>query len=339
LTVGVRIPGSARHGRIKPRSDNLVAVHVGRKSLLVAAGWLAVYAPVVAVQGSAEQTPAAPEWQIAAGSKMAFEVASIKRDPGQFRPPNFPLDAGDAYRPVGGRFSADFPLTTYITFAYKLSLTPDQRQSMIAHLPNWVATDRFDIQARVEGNPTKDQMRLMMQSLLAERFKLAVHFETQVVPVLAMVLVKAGKTGPKLRPHSEGVPCEATPATNGPPAHDTDVFPPVCDAYMMTVNPNAMPRAGSRNTTMALLAGALPGMGKLDRPVVDQTGLTGRFDFSIEWAQESNGPSPPTADGPADLQGPTFLGALREQLGLKLESAKAPLQILAVDHVERPSEN
>src|SRR5437016_7666798 len=95
------------------------------KLMLVAAGWLAVYR--VAVLG---QSSAAPEWQIAAGGKMAFEVASVKPDPGQFRPPNFPLDAGDAYRPVGGRFSADFPLTTYITFAYKLSPTPDQRQAM-----------------------------------------------------------------------------------------------------------------------------------------------------------------------------------------------------------------
>jgi bla regulator protein BlaR1 len=307
--------------------------------LLAAAGWLAVFQPVIRGQGSSAQAPAAPEWQIAAGSKMAFEVASVKLDPGPFRPPNFPLDPGDAYRPVGGRFSADFALTTYITFAYKLSLTPDQRQSMMAHLPDWVATDRFAIEARAGGTPSKDQMRLMMQSLLAERFKLAVHFETQVVPVLAIVLVKPGKTGPKLRPHSEGVPCEATPPANGPPARDAAVFPPVCDAYMMMMSPNALVRAGSRNTTLDLLAGALPGMGKLDRPLVDQTGLSGRFDFSIEFTPESNPPSAPTADAPTDVQGPTFLEALHEQLGLKLESTKAPLQILVVDHVERPSEN
>jgi uncharacterized protein (TIGR03435 family) len=270
---------------------------------------------------------------------MAFEVASVKLDPGPFRAPNFPLGPGDAYRPVGGRFSADFPLTTYITFAYKISLTQDQRQSMMAHLPSWVATDRFAIEARAEGAPTKDQMRLMMQSLLAERFKLAVHFETRLAPVLAIVLVKPGQTGPKLRPHAEGVPCEATPATNGPPAYDAKVFPPVCDTYMMMMNPNALTRAGSRNTTLALLADALPGIGRLDRPVVDQTGLSGRFDFSIEFAPESNPPSAPAADAPADLPGPTFLEALRGQLGLKLEPTKAPLQILIVDHVERPSEN
>jgi uncharacterized protein (TIGR03435 family) len=300
-----------------------------RKSLLITAGFL----PVIFAQ-----TSAAPEWQIAAGGKLAFDVASVKRDPGPFRPPNFPLDPGDAFRPVGGRFSADFPLITYISFAYKLNLTPDQRQSLVGHLPNWVATDRFDIQARAEGTPTKDQMRLMMQSLLAERFKLVVHFETGVFPVLAMVLGKPGKTGPKLRPHSEGVPCEATPHTDRPPASGA-IFPPECDVYMFLMNPNALARAGSRNTTLAQLAGALPGLGKLDRPVVDQTGLTGRFDFSMEWVPEPNRALTANTDPPAELNGPTFLDAVHEQLGLKLESAKAPLQVLVVDSVERPTEN
>jgi bla regulator protein blaR1 len=309
-----------------------MADHLGWKSLLVASGWLAI---------CPAQEPAAPEWQIAAGGRMAFEVASVKPDSGPFRSPNFPLDPSDAFRPVGGRFSADFPLTNYITFAYKLSLTADQRQKMIAHLPGWVAADRFDIQARAQGNPTKDQMRLMMQSLLAARFKLAVHFETRVLPVLAIALAKPGKTGPKLRPHSEGVPCEATPPSNGPPPppRDTDVFPPVCDTYMMFRYPGKMAKAGSRNTTMDLLAGALPGLGNLDRPVVDQTGLTGRFDFSLEWAPEPARPAIPNTDPPADPEGPSFLAALYEQLGLKLESTKAPIRVLVVDHVERPSEN
>ena len=307
-----------------------MARHIGRKSLLFAAGWVAI---------CPAQAPALPEWQIAAGTKMAFEVASVKLDSGPFRSPNFPLDPGEAYRPVGGRFSADFALMTYITFAYKLSLTADQRQSMMAHLPAWVATDRFAIEARAQGTPTKDQMRLMMQSLMAERFKLAVHFETHVVPVLAMVLAKPGQTGPKLRPHSEGVPCEATPPTDQSPSRNAAVFPPVCEVYMAENYPNALARFGSRNTTLAVLAGALSGIGRLDRPVVDQTGLTGRFDFSIEFAPESNAPSTPNVDTPADLQGPSFLDALREQLGLKLESNKAPLPILVIDHVQRPSEN
>lgn len=310
----------------------------GSQPWLIAAAWLAIGLLLLSC-GSIAQAQPVPDWQAAAGGKMSFEVASVKADAGPFRPPDFPLDSSDAYRPVGGRFVADFALPTYITFAYKLSLTREQVDSMIGHLPKWVANDRFAIEAHAPGNPTKDQMRLMMQSLLADRFKLAVHFETQVVPVLAMTLAKTGRTGPNLRPHSEGVPCEATPAANWPAPRDSNVFPPMCDAYMLTMSPNKLARAGSRNTTMTLLAGALPGLGNLERPVVDQTGLAGRFDFTLDWVPERRGPPPPNADAPADPQGPTFLEALHDQLGLKLESTKAPLEILVVDHVERPSEN
>jgi bla regulator protein blaR1 len=276
------------------------------------------------------QAPDSPPWQTAAGGKMAFEVAAVKPSVGTFTPPNFPLDAGDAYATTGGRFSADFPLSVYITFAYKLTLTPEQRQSMLAHLPKWVASDRFSIQAKADGNPTKDQMRLMMQSLLAERFKLEVHFETQRVPLLALTLIKPGKTGPKLRPHAEGPACDASAEA----LMKADVFPTRCDVYAMTMMPNKPVRAGSRNTTIDLLASALPGLGRLARPVVDQTGLSGRFDFMIEWTPESN--TPPAEDA---IQGTTFLEALHEQLGLKLEATNGPLQVLIVDRVERPSEN
>jgi uncharacterized protein (TIGR03435 family) len=319
-------------GSIHGKAD-WMAHHRG-KALLIAVGWLAVYSPMLCAQDAG-----APEWQIAAGGKMAFDVASVKLYTGPFRPPNFPLDPGDAYRPVGGRFSASFPLTTYIAFAYKLWFTPDQRQALLEHLPSWVGTDRFDIQARTEGNPTKDQMRLMVQFLLAERFKLAIHFESHVSPVLAMTLVKPGNTGPKFRPHSEGVPCEATPATNEPPTPGGKVFPPVCDTYMLSMNPNAMAQAGARNTTLALFAGSLPGLGRLDRAVVDQTGLSGRYDFSLEWAPEPNRAAGTNGDAPAEIPGPNFLEAMRQQLGLKLEPAKAPLRVLVIDHIERPSEN
>jgi bla regulator protein blaR1 len=245
------------------RNRSVIGLTLGKKLALGIAAVTALVVPIVlgALYAPAVAAQDVDNWQTKAGGKMAFEVASVKLNPGPFRPPNFPLDPGDAYRPVGGRFYADFPLMTYITFAYKLSPSPDQRQAMIAHLPNWVATDRFDVEARAKGSPTKDQMRLMMQSLLADRFKLTVHFETQVGAALAMVLLKPGKTGPKLRPHSEGVPCEDSPTTNGPPALDPRVFPPICGSYMMTMSPNSLGWFGARNTTMAILAGAIPGPG------------------------------------------------------------------------------
>jgi uncharacterized protein (TIGR03435 family) len=258
---------------------------------------------------------------------MAFDVASVKLDKGSISASSFPLDNGDAFIP-GNRFSADVRLLTYIRFAYKASLTQEQSDSILAQLPKWVASDRFEIQARAEGNPTKDQMRLMMQSLLADRFKLAIHFETRDVPVFALTLVKPGKTGPTLRPHADGPPCDAP-----------DVFPLRCDAAMLEMKPNRMHQAGARNVTMASLADFLPSLAGLGRPVLDQTGLSGRFDFVVEWVPESNGTLPPNAGAQPHSQGPAFLKALGEQLGLKLKSTRGPVQALVVDHVESLSEN
>jgi uncharacterized protein (TIGR03435 family) len=232
----------------------------------------------------------------------------------------------------------------YIEFAYKLWLTPDQRRSFITQLPKWAAsdTDSYTIHARAAAsNPTKDQMRLMMQALLADRFKLAVHFEKQQVQVLAATLVKPGKLGPKLHPHADGPPCDAPSPSkaNGPSPNDADVFPPTCGGYTVEGTPAHTARIGSRDTTMALIAATLPTIGNLGRPGVDQTGLSGRFDFTLEWTPERHIPQPSDSDAPTDAQGTTFLEALKEQLGLKFESAKAPLDVLVVDHIERPSEN
>jgi uncharacterized protein (TIGR03435 family) len=167
----------------------------------------------------------------------------------------------------------------------------------------------------------------MMRSLLAERFQLKVHFETQQASLYELTLVKPGKLGPKLRPHAEGPPCDVP---------STEAFPRVCDVQSL-IRKGSINLGGSRNTTMSLIAASLSGLGQLGRPVVDQTGLTGRFDYTLEWIPETN--TQPNAEIPADPQGLVFLDALREQLGLKLQSAKGPVQVLVIDHVERPSEN
>jgi bla regulator protein blaR1 len=279
-----------------------------------------------------------PDWQIAAGGKMQFEVASVKASKADSFSSLFPLSADDSYKSTGGRFSADFPLVSYVQFAYRLWMTPEQVGAMLEQMPKWAATDHYAIEARAEGNPTKDQMRLMMQSLLADRFKLAMHFETRQGKVLALSLVTTGKTGPGLRPHADGPQCDndGDPSTPLEPAKPTDTFPQTCGNYAMVRKANGERQVGSRNTTLDLLADSLPILGNLGRTVINRTGLSGRFDFVMEYVAESSGPEAPN---PLDLQGPTFLQALHDQLGLKLESTEGPIQSVVVDHVERPSEN
>jgi len=278
-----------------------------------------------------------PAWQIAAGGTMTFKTASIRLDKsGQFKKPSFPLSADDGLPPSNGVFDADFPLIVYIQFAYKLWFTPEETRPLYASLPKWVLVDIYEIHAQAAGKPTKDQMRLMMQSLLADRFGLKVHFEDQELRVFALTLIKPGKMGPRLNAHSPS--CGVAAAPGNPPAKD--IFPPAClDLALMTIpKPNHVRLTGSRNTTMAMIATYLPSIGELDRPVIDQTGLQGRFDFSLEFTPDSSLPAPGDADAEPGPQVTNFRAALQEQLGLKLEATKAVRRVLVVDAVERPAE-
>jgi bla regulator protein blaR1 len=299
----------------------------------------------VAIPALSAQSPDVPDWQTAAGGKMTFDVASVKPSK-VFKPPSFDLSTGNSVAP-GGRFLAVFPLWIYIAFAYKFQPTENQTRAALAQLPKWVNTDLFEIEARADGNPTKDQMRLMMQSLLADRFELVVHFESREVPVLALTLDRPGKLGPKLRPHSQGPACPEfkafDPASFPAPPKAGDVFPPVCDTLRMSGRPGGLVVVGSRNTTMQYLAegvqvnGSMAG--EIDKPVVDKTGLNGTFDYTIEYSGRLPGPLPPAGvDAPPSPE-TTFLQSLRQQLGLKLVPSRAPVRTIVIDHVERPSEN
>jgi len=287
------------------------------------------------ILGMVVQSPAAQDWQAAAGGKMAFEVASVKR--GALVPPSFPLDVGDAFTPTGGRFVANFPLLQFIMFAYKFSPAPDQRDRWTGEIPEWASSsaERWTIEAKAPlNNPTKDQFRLMMQTLLAERFKVAVHFETREGPMLALTLVRSGQLGPKLRPHADGPGCDAA----APSANVAQVFPDRCGGYSRRRAPNGVQmQTGSRDVSMGYFAQVLAGTGAASLPVMDRTGLSGTFDFIIEHAPD--GPLAAITGAPSDPQAPTFLDAMHEQLGLKLEPARGSYPVLIIDHVEKPSEN
>lgn len=274
---------------------------------------------------------------------MSFEVAAIHpAAPGTFMTPNMVLNNEDTPVPPGGLFLADFPLQVFVEFAYKIMPTHEQEEAMLARLPKWVATDHFVIRAQFAGRPSKDQIRLMMQSLLAERFSLATHFESKEVPALALVFDKPGKLGSRIRPHAEGPACDAPltiPADRASQLVPPGAFVPSCGLVQAIDGPNHTILVGARDITLDHLAGYLPDFEDMGRTIVDRTALSGTFDLSLSWAHEHAGAAAIGAADMSDTSGPSFLAALKDQLGLKLKPAHAVVQTLVIDHVEKPSPN
>jgi uncharacterized protein (TIGR03435 family) len=187
-------------------------------------------------------------------------------------------------------------------------------------------------------------MRLMVRSLLAERFGLKSHYETREAPIFAVTLVRAGKPGPQLRQHSEAdSSCEIVlpiGTTQGVAGNVAGGFPRQCGG-MVPMQPGAPGhvRFGARNVTMEFIARQLTSLGDLGRPAVDQTGLRGMFDFALEFVPDVSSTRLGYPDFQPDPNGLTFSQAVREQLGLKLESMKASSRFLVIDHVEHPTRN
>ena len=295
------------------------------------------------VMGAAVAVPGAlgQGVQSGAGTKVAegdaglpsFEVASVrenKSDEASYS--NFPLNPGPQYSSEGSLLIArNMLLLQYIVFAYKPTMF--QLQAFRAKLPDWARSSRFDIQARANSSAGKDDMRLMMQSLLAERFHMQVHREKREVPVYALVMVKPGKTGANLKPH----------AADDPECLKMKLPSPIAGGYPVQCGAAASigartpgdVAAGGYNVSMDTVAVSLAGVGSLDRPVVDETGLTGKFDFTIEFTPQ---PDDPAGVRP-DFEGTTLVQAVKEQLGLKLVPQKGSVDVIIIDCLERPTEN
>lgn len=313
----------------------------GRKPLLSVAVTILLMA--TAARQGLGQASNEHDWEKVAGGQMGFEVASVRLHPGPMEPANFRLSPDDAYEETGGLLTADFPLETYIEFAFKIWPTREESQTLFGHLPKWVLTENYQIRARAPmTNPTKDQMRLMMQSLLKERFGLAAHFDIRETPVPEMNLANPGSLGPKLHRHEDGPACDVKPVV-GTEGKAASIFPSKCGGVESQFMPNGAILTGSRDATMDMIAKALS-IGRLGRPVADATGLSGKYDFTLQWTPDPGmfrmGPVPASPDTTAPPpQGTPFLEAVKEQLGFKLQPGKAPLKVLVIDHVERPSEN
>lgn len=322
--------------------------------------WKLMLCLLVAAPALAQSAPAS--------APLAFDVASVRpsRADGT-QNSNVPLDAGYVYGSVnagdtrnanGGSFRATRQaLWRYIVFAYKLSATQEMalRFSIYSGVPKsgapfWVtgsfdsSPEFFDISARAPAETTLDQMRVMMQTLLAERFQLALHFVTADAPAFALVLSKPGVTGPNLQPHpaaDAGAPSATSAADPSAPRPATlpsvvGELPPVCGVIAHVPSADPGQHFGGRAVPLSLLATTMPtmtGLAAIPRPVVDETGLSGQYDFTLHWIHDPSGDEA-TSDNIAN-----FRDAIRKQLGLELKSTHTPMRVVMVDHVERPSEN
>jgi uncharacterized protein (TIGR03435 family) len=246
----------------------------------------------------------APPKSMASDAPLAFEVATVK--------PSNPNTPGKIFT-VKGRevITINTTLSDLIGLAYNL------HARQVSGGPPWMESDKFDVNGipQAEGVPSTEQLRGLIQSLLKDRFKLTTHFEKRTLPAYALTL---GSAGHKLTAN--------------------------------TTNPNGLPglffkglgNLPVRNATMGDFTRVMT-QAVLDRPVIDRTGLQGRFDFTLTWTPDESqfrsmgvNVPPPPADGSGP---PGLFTAIQEQLGLRLERTEAPVEVMVIDSVQRPSEN
>lgn len=253
-----------------------------------------------------------------------FEVASVK-----------PSSSGSVMnvRALPGRLTADASLQILIQYAY--GVQPFQ----VAGASGWMQSDRYRIEATADANTSRDQMFLMLQSLLETRFGLKMHRETKDLPVYALVAVKSGL---KLPPPKEGgcVASAADAATEwagGRMATPGEMQSGAqCGSAELILGPKGARIQGGK-IAMPELVRRLSML--LDRSVVDKTGYTGRFSLQLDFVPDDTTPSMPPPPPDSGISGVSIPQALRDQLGLQIESAKGPVEVMVIDHAERPSAN
>ena len=289
----------------------------------------AVVSVIVASLGAAAAAQApAPAPAADQSAPAVFEVASVK--------PNKSGVLGSSIRrqPGGGLTATNMPLRALITFAYQL-----QPYQLVGD-PAWIRNEMFDIVAKMEGNPAPvapfsgrlDPLMLAMQTLLAERFSLTAHRDTQDMDIYALVVARAdGKLGPALKPSSQDCAAlMAAVARGGPPPGSGPNSPVMCGIR------GNFGRLQMGGMPLAAFASNLSGM--VQRTVVDRTGLMGLWDFELSFAGERPPNLPPGVEPPpVDPGAPSLFTAIQEQLGLRLQATKGPVDVLVVDRVERPT--
>ena len=274
-----------------------------RKFLISVASLAGVTVPIAfgilnANRSQAQATLARPQ----------FEVVSIKqREAG--------ATGSSCCVAPGGRLNVkNNRISNLIGFAWSI------KYFQLVGAPDWLESDRFDIEAKAQGNPSADEMKQMLQSLLEDRFRLKVHREMRPMPVFALVPAKGG---PKLQRFQEGDCARFDPANPSAPQPQGDKPRDYCGFNILVRG-----KWNASGITIQQVASALSDI--TSRPVIDKTGLTGLFNIHMDYIEDALSPETP---------GPSIFTAVQQELGLKLESTREPAEVLVIDHIEKPSEN
>lgn len=327
-----------------------IALSIGRKCLLSIAALVVIAAPVgFGILHGQSAASASGEESTSTANLPKYDVVSIK-----------PVTADDnrlmiMFRPSGVQLKG-IPVQMLLQQAFGVE------KDRIVGAPDWVRSKRFDFEAKVaaEDAPKMQKLKMkqrnaMMLPVLEERFHLKYHHETRELPMYTLVVAKGG---PKL---TESKPGDHMAELEGRPRTPEAPLPPPGSPAANAKPDGAPPRANrpaigegmrmtpgnfvARGGTIDFLRGALSNM--LGRTVVDKTGLTGRYDYTLNWTPDEGMPPPvgqpggtaPGGEVPADAGGPTLFTALQEQLGLKLEAQKGKVDVIVIDHIDQPTEN
>jgi uncharacterized protein (TIGR03435 family) len=249
-------------------------------------------------------------------SALRFEVTSVRQAKGVPAPGEH---AGIHVLSGGQTYEARYvPLKAMLREIYKIT------DVQIVGGPDWLSTARFDVQAKAEHAESMDHLNIMFENMLADRFKLQFHRETRTLPEWVL---SVDKNGPKMKPNSSSEPIDGA-----------------IQFSVAGTAPAPLTITGTgTNVDMKYLSWwlgiVITRFQQDDRPVVDQTGLKGSYDFTLTFAPDLSGRTASNGEPLASYEGSNMADALRKQLGLKLESAKGPVEVFVIDHVEKPAEN
>ena len=318
------VSGSDLKKRIEVIMRNQTAERLStwKSALLLSAAAAIGAIPVVIGTFDSPRVQGQTQEQTRSAGDLAFEVTSIK-----------PNTTGRGFE--GLHFRRDNFSATGVSLQELITTAYEQQAFEIFGAPSWATSDRFDIAATMGPSITPDQNRRLLRALLAERFSLVVHEEQREMPVFSMVIARAdGTLGARLR-RFEGE-C-GDPSKLGPPPNATFGMPTQSSGPQWCLAFSGMGRLSAQGTPLSDLTTILARFPAVRRRVLDRTGLTGRFDFDLEWTPFVT-PGPVSPGVPSDA-GPTLFTALQEQLGLKLESTKETIEVLVIDSVNQPSPN